>query len=115
VGVLQVPEVLLEDVDSRRRPWAKHKQAKDSLKLELEDGGAVTVRFSPFVVDVAVGGKPTLSLNSKGLFAFEHSRQKQVRARTRARPPRTFNNRIFGPYLAAVDWISTPAIRRLHT
>ena len=68
----------MPEVEGRTRDWKTVK--KDAKEIVLVAGDTqVSLTFSPFKLLVIVKGKPAVSLNSKGLFDFEHTRAKEVR------------------------------------
>ena len=69
--------ITMPDVEGRTADWKTVK--KDAKEVVVTAGDAqVSLTFSPFKLLVIVKGKQAVSLNSKGLFDFEHTRAKEV-------------------------------------
>lgn len=73
----QIPDILEPTVDSLLTPWSDAKSTRSSWS-GVSGPAAVTLSFSPFKLDVSVGGVPALSVNSRAMFQVEHARAKQV-------------------------------------
>jgi hypothetical protein len=79
----RVPDVLLPGaLAADAAPWAARGVARGAWRGTAGTGAgaaAVELGLSPFRLEVSVGGKPALLLNSRSLFEFEHRRSKTVR------------------------------------
>lgn len=77
----QVPHVLLASLDKLKTSWQDHAATSNSMKLSLGEAD-INLQYSPLQLDIAVGGTPAVSFNSRQLFNFEQLQSKQVLAPT---------------------------------
>jgi alpha 1,3-glucosidase len=71
----EVPDVLVEDLETRKSPIVSARSSKDTWLTVGEN--KVRVLHDPLRVDAYVDGKLVLSINGRGLFNFEHHREKE--------------------------------------
>lgn len=80
VGRYQVPsDILISGWETRKQGFTEKSRSASSIVLTAGEA-VLTLSFKPFQISLTVKGLPALLVNSKNLFAFEHRRQKQVRA-----------------------------------
>jgi hypothetical protein len=62
--------------------WKVSKQDATAVSLSAssKQGASVTLSLKPFKLEVSSSGQPAVTLNSRGLFDFEHRRTKEVRS-----------------------------------
>ena len=72
-----MPYVLLDNLDKHLEPWSRPKSSTGETKLKLEDI-TVVLKHKPFVLEVFRGSEVLVALNSRGLFQFEHLREKKA-------------------------------------
>ena len=73
----EVPDTLIPKFVEAPVAWTTKKPSSKSLLLQL-GSAALTLQFQPFLITLAVDGKPAVEINSRSLFGFEHLREKQV-------------------------------------
>lgn len=70
----EVPEVLDEGLAATKSPIVSARSSKDTW-LTL-GGNKIRILHDPFRIDAFVDGRPILSINGRGLFNYEHYREK---------------------------------------
>ena len=74
---LQVPFVLLDSLESHVLPWERPTSSASETKLKLGDV-TVLLKAQPFQIEVTRGHDTLMKLNGRGLFQFEHLREKKA-------------------------------------
>eukprot|EP00245_Coleochaete_scutata_P001915 TRINITY_DN1237_c0_g1_i1.p1 TRINITY_DN1237_c0_g1~~TRINITY_DN1237_c0_g1_i1.p1 ORF type:complete len:920 (+),score=153.19 TRINITY_DN1237_c0_g1_i1:85-2844(+) len=74
----EVPDVLVASLDRSRSPLFATRLGSPATSTGLRFGVTdISIQHNPFSVEVSRNGKTLLSLNRRGLFNFEHLREKK--------------------------------------
>lgn len=75
----KITDLVMPQVDGLKTDW---QSSKDTQRLTLTSGStSITLSFQPFKLAVSQNDKPTLLINGRGMFNYEHRRAKdEVRA-----------------------------------
>lgn len=71
-----VRDIIMPGLEGRTASWAQTASSPKAITLSAGNATAV-LSFQPFRLSISIADKPALVLNGRGLFNFEHRREKQ--------------------------------------